>query len=189
MDEHVKQNILRILAEAVDSIKINNIKKLKDLSNETIHDATIHQDEYSITLSVMIHTLSKIYERDFHYKQFKGWKNFYYESIELLETARNYLKQDNIQEFDSKLKSYIHLVQKVDKKLVNYIQDVLRKAKITKASRLYEHGLSLGRTAELLGITKFELMDYLGKTYIADMKENQTISAEQRLKFTRGLFI
>ena len=65
---------------------------------------------------------------------------------------------------------------------------MLNKARINKASRLYEHGISIGRTAELLGVTRFELMDYVGKTYIADVKENMTIGARERLMIARRLF-
>ena len=189
MEEEIRQNILRILSQSINAIKTNDIKILKDLSNETVHDSTIHQDEYSIIIAVIVYTLGKIYEREVHYSQFKGWKNFYHESIKRLEELNNDLKLGNFYEFDSTIRAYINIIYKLDKKLIKYIQDVLIKAKITKASRLYEHGLSLGRTAKLLGITKYELMEYVGKTYIADMKENQTISAEQRLKFTRGMFM
>jgi len=53
---------------------------------------------------------------------------------------------------------------------------------------LYEHGLSIGKTAELLGINKWELMEYAGRTGISDVQENITISMKDRIKFVRGLF-
>lgn len=188
MDEQVKVNILRVLDRAIVAVKGNDAKELKDLSNETIHDATVYQDEYSIAVAVMFYVLSKIYERDIHYNQFKGWKNFCTSCVIDLETARAKLKENDIQGFDSALKGYLEAMRKLDKKLVKYVQDVLYKARITKASRLYEHGLSIGRTAELLGVSKYELMDYIGRTYIADMKDNVTINIKERLKFARGLF-
>jgi len=98
------------------------------------------------------------------------------------------LVANDLQGFEKVMKQYTATLEKIDKKLKVHIQDVFRKARINKASRLYEHGLSVGRTAELLGINKFEVMDYIGKTYIADVKENITIDSIERLKFSRSLF-
>ncbi len=188
MEPHIKDNIIRILNKTIDSIKEEDIKKIRDLSNETVHDATVYQDEYSITTAVLIYALSKIYERDFQYAKLKGWQFFCIDCFKGLEIARNKLVNNDIQGFDTALKKYINTLEKLDPKLRLYIKEIFRRSKITKASRLYEHGLSVGRTAELLGITKFEVMDYIGKTYIADVKENTTIKPLERLNFARGLF-
>ncbi|MBI2148923.1 hypothetical protein HYU23_04535 [Candidatus Woesearchaeota archaeon] len=188
MDEHLKQNIIRVLDKAIKAIKEENIIYLKNISNETVHDATVYQDEYSIAVAVLIYSLSKIHEREEHYGKFKGWKMFCSDCFKGLETAKERLISNDIQGFEKIIKQYTINLEKTDRKLKVHIQDVFRKARINKASRLYEHGLSMGRTAELLGITKFELMDYIGKTYIADVRENITINPVERLKFARGLF-
>ena len=188
MEEQVKHNLIRILGKTIEAIRNEDIKQLKDLSNETIHDATVYQDEYSITLAVLIYTLGKMYERDYQYGKFKGWKIFCFDCFRGLEAAKEKLEAGDINGFDAILKNYVSIMDKVHHKLRNYIQDVLRKARISKASRLVEHGLSIGRTAELLGVTRFELMDYVGKTYIADVQENVTIDVAERLRFARGLF-
>ncbi len=188
MDEHVRNNIIRILDKAVIAIKEEDIKQLKDLSNETVHDATINQDEYSITIAVLIYSLSKIYEREIHYGKFKGWKIFCFDCFRGLEVAKEKLVSGDVEGFDSVLKKYIATLSKLDIKLRGYIQDVFRKARINKASRLHEHGLSIGRTAELLGVTRFELMDYVGKTNIPDVEGSVTMNVLNRIKFARGLF-
>ena len=43
--------------------KALEIKKLKDLSNQTIHDSTTFQDQEAIEIAVLIYSLSKIYEK------------------------------------------------------------------------------------------------------------------------------
>lgn len=188
MEESIKQNIISILEKALHAIKSDHVKDLSDLSNQTIHDATVYQDEYSVAIAVLVYTLSKIFSREFRYSTYKGWKTFVNDSIKFLEQAKSRLSNNDISGFDDSLKNFRETMQRLDKKLKVYVQDVLQKARITKASRLYEHGLSMGRTAELLGITRFDLMDYVGKTYIADVKEGITISAKDRIKFARGLF-
>jgi len=188
VDEQVRTNLIRVLDKSINALKQNDMKILKEISNETVHDATVFQDEYSITVAVLIYSLSKVFERELHYSQFRGWSDFCSECLGTLEVAKQKLIKGDIEGFDSFLKKYLTVLNRTHKKLQLYIQDVLDKAKINKASRLYEHGLSMGRTAELLGITKFELMDYVGRTYIADAKTSVTLSATERLRFTRGLF-
>ncbi|MBI5391392.1 hypothetical protein HZB00_00145, partial [Candidatus Woesearchaeota archaeon] len=175
MDIHIKQDILDVLDHALAALQRDDMKALKELSNMTIHNASIHQDQYSIVVAVLIYTLSKLFERS-KYEQYASWNVFSKDCLEKLRTAREALLHDEFAQFDSLLKEYMHALENTDKNIRKYIQDVLLNAKINKASRLYEHGISLGRTAELLSITQYELMDYVGKTYIADVKENITIS-------------
>ncbi len=188
MEQQVKDNVLRVLNKVITAIKINDIKTLKELSNETVHDASIFQDRHSISVAVLIYSLSKIYERETHYAQFKGWNFFCVDCAKGLEEAINKLKMNDEDGFDEALGRYIKLLGKMDDKLRQYIKDVFDSAKINKASRLYEHGLSIGRTAELFGVSRFELMSYVGSTYIADVEHNITLSAKDRLKIARSLF-
>jgi len=188
LEEEQRINIIRILDETVKAVKEENIKLLKDLSNQTIHDASTVQDQYSITIAVLIYSLSKIYERETHYGQFKGWRAFCFDCTKGLEVAKGKLEKRDIPGFDKAIKDYVNILKELETKLKRYIQDVFNSAKINKASRIYEHGISLGRTAELLGVTKFQLMEYVGRTYIADVKENMTINPEKRLSIAREIF-
>ena len=52
---------------------------------------------------------------------------------------------------------------------------------------MYEHGISLGQVADALGVSMWELMDYIGKTRIVDKFGSET-DIKQKLEFTRGLF-
>ena len=188
MEEQQRKNIIRVLTEALDALKKGNINQLKDLSNQTLHDASIIQDQYSISIAVLVYSLSKIYEREYHYSKFKGFEAFCFDCTRGLEVLKEKLERNDIESFNNTISKYLKTLNKVHKRLKNYIEDVFSQAKITKASRIHEHGISLGRTAELLGISKFELMDYVGRTYIADAKEAFTIDPEKRLKFARSLF-
>ncbi len=188
MDEKERLNIIRVLNKTIKAIASQDIKLLKNLSNETIHDATIYQKEYSITLAVIIYTLSKLYERETSYEKEKGWNTFCLDSTNKLDTAKSELEKNDIIGFDKAIKEYLNTLTKLNIKLKESVMDVIHRAKINKASRLCEHGLSIGRTADLLGVSKFEIMDYIGKTGISNVKENQTVDPIKRLKIARGLF-
>lgn len=187
MDERIRQNSLQVLESVLHAIRRGDIKSLKELSNMTIHTASVMQDQISISLAVIIYSLAKVFERT-RYSQYKGWSSFCNDCVKDLERAYEELEHGEDAAFEESLKKYIGLISELDFKLKEYIHDVLLKAKITKGSRLYEHGISLERTAFLLGITQYELMDYIGKTHIADVRMKVLIHPKERMKIARGLF-
>ena len=52
---------------------------------------------------------------------------------------------------------------------------------------MFEHGISMGQVAEALGISLWDVMDYVGKTTIVDNFDYETNMIE-KLNFTRTLF-
>ena len=74
---------------------------------------------------------------------------------------------------------------KIDK---DYIKNVFEQAQINKASRIYEHGVSMEQTANLLGISMFELAEYAGTTGISESPEGKTIDAKSRIKLAMDMF-
>jgi len=79
------------------------------------------------------------------------------------------------------------VISNFDSKLNLYIQKVIDEAEIKKGSKLYEHGISLAQTADLLGVSQWELMKYIGQTKIAD-KFVDEVNVKDRLAHTRRLF-
>ncbi|MFH1209683.1 MAG: hypothetical protein V1663_02755 [archaeon] len=187
MDDNLKKDILQVLKESIESIQSNNIINLKDLSNRLIHSSSIMQEEDSIIVTVLIYSLSKAFERP-NYAQFKDWNFFVETCTSNLKKAYDSLLNNKLEDYRKNIKDILQVIDKLESKLKIYIGDVFHNAFIAKGSRLYEHGISAGRTAELLGINQFELMDYIGKTGIADIKEGVTLSASKRLNIARSLF-
>lgn len=187
MNEEDRKNIIEIFSESVKAIEEDDIVLLRELSDRTIKSASIHQDRYSVSVAILIYSLAKVYERG-GYRNLKTWDRFDKGVRKLLNEGRDALEKEDLSKFDSVLTEFFSLIDRLDKKIKKYIKDVFEKAKISKASRLYEHGISLGRTAEILGISAYDLMDYVGKTYIGDVKESITLGVPNRLRFIRGLF-
>ena len=181
------ENIKNILTQTLEAIKSNNTQKLKDLSNQTIHSASINQDQDNIIVAVIVYALGKIFERK-DYQLLKGWKNFYNITKTSLERSIKDINQKKDEAFRKDIPIISKAINKVSPKLKKYVQEVFEKAKINKASRLYEHGLSLGKTANLLGTSLYELAGYTGQTGISDVNLNQTIRTKQRIKFIEGFF-
>ena len=63
MEKTVKANVKKLLKQSVSAIKKGDSFRLKEISNENIHNAVILQDEDSLTMLVLVYSLSKIIER------------------------------------------------------------------------------------------------------------------------------
>src|SRR3989344_752500 len=187
MKPEVKGEIVDVLKNSLDAIRDDNIKKLRDLSNKIINSSSLFQDEDIITVAVMTYSLSKIYERS-DYRKYPSWNLFNETTINSIKGASFALQNNNIDAFEKNIKNILDVIDELDNKLKNYIKDAFYNSQIARGSRLHEHGISLGRTAELLGINQWELSDYIGRTGIAEVVEGMTMKEDRRLKIARGLF-
>ncbi len=182
-----KENVLRILKETKQAIDKDDPVKLKELSNQTIHTASITQDPDNIAVAVMVYSLSKIIERK-QYREFSGWNSLYKSILSAVDNSINAIKEED----DIKLKENLTLIRKTVSKLSGqlkiYIQDVFRKAEINKASKIYEHGISMEKTANLLGITMFELASYAGQKPDIDVPLTKTLDIKTRVKTAMEMF-
>jgi len=182
-----KENVLRILQEAKIAIRDNDSIKLKELSNQTIHTASIAQDPDNITVAVAVYSLSKIVERK-EYQTFGGWKDFYKIVLSCIDDSINAIKKNDDKKLKDSLMCIRKAVSKLSGKLKSYIQDVFRKAEINKASKIYEHGISMEKTASLLGITMFELASFAGQKPDENVSLTKTIDVKSRIKTALDMF-
>jgi hypothetical protein len=176
MNEIIKNDNIKIIEESISALKQKDVLKLKEISDHTIHNASIFQDEDSITIAVLVYALSKILER--------GIENHYWFEKKL-EFAKIQLIKENINFYRKAIKDIFSQIAVVDSKLKIYVQEVIEKAKIKKGAKLYYHGISLARTASVLGLTQWELMNYIGKL---EEPKTTTANIRERLSFARKLF-
>ena len=182
-----EENILMILRETKKAIADDNPALIKDLSNQTINTASLTQDPDNILVAVIIYSLSKIFERH-NYRELSGWNNFYKAVLSSLDHSIKDIETGDEEDFRRDFEAIRKAVNKLSGKLRKYIEEVFRKAQINKASRIYEHGISMEQTANLLGITMFELADYAGKTGIPDVNLGQTLDVKSRIKIAEDMF-
>jgi hypothetical protein len=179
-------NILDILRKTLDALEEENSLLLKNLSDRTVHSASIAQDSGNIAIAVIVYSLSKIVERK-KYQKLDGWKLFYEEVFYLLERAIESLERKDEESFKIYIKKIRGSIEKISGQLRVYIEDVFRKAKINKASRIYEHGISMEQTAKILGITLWELANYSGSKG-EDQPDIKTLKTKDRIKLAMEMF-
>lgn len=177
MNETVRDNIISLIRDSLAAIKKGDSFKLKELSNSNIHNASIFQDEDSLSIGVVIYALSKLIEHMYSKKVV----------IEHLHAASDALSSGDDSEYRSVIRALIRSIQVEDYRLKKFVSSVIEQAQVKKGSALYEHGLSISRVAAILGISKWELLNYVGKTRIAE-QSSERIPTEQRLALARRIF-
>ena len=175
MEEVVRQDIMDVLKQGVEAIHQGDSFKVKELSNNVIHDASIFQDEDSIGIAVLMYALSKVMERG---RLDSG------EISTLLQRASKALDVQDIDGFRTALRLAIRKVAEADSRLKIFVNSVIEQAQIKKACKICQHGVSVARTANVLGISRWELMQYLGKTMFQEGYP-ETVSAMDRLALVR----
>jgi hypothetical protein len=180
-------NVLRILKETKIALEKNDSFTIRGLSNQTINTASLAQDPDNIAVAVIVYSLSKIVER-LDYRQLPGWKKFYSNILLYLDKSIKDIEDKKYEKFREDFKNIKGSIDNLSGKLKKYVKEVLRDAEISKASRLYEHGISMEQTAKLLGITLYELAEYVGRTGISDSPENRTMNTRERIKLAMEIF-
>ncbi len=178
IDKTVKNDIIAVLESSIQAIKNADIVALKEESDHIVHGSAIYQHQESIQTAIVIYALSKILERG---------KTIDVRMLDAMRKAIDFIKVDNYRGFNTEIKSMLDIISKVDDQLSRYMQHIVTEAQIKKGSKIYEHGISLGKTAEMFGLSQWELMKYVGKTRMSEYMAD-TIPIEQRLQFARGLF-
>ena len=183
MHELIKRDIIAVLNDLIEVLKLKeerDIAEIKRLSNHLIHNASIFQDEDSVSVAILIYSLSKIIERregNFDYKKI----------LSILNLCVSYLKSDDDENFRKSIKDIFNFIRTIDVKIKLYINEVINQAQIKKGCKLCEHGISVARASEVLGISQWELMHYLGKTTLID-KFSEPVNVSKRLNIARSLF-
>ncbi len=181
MNDQIKKDIISVLVQLIEILKKKEDSvQIKSLSNHTIHNASVFQDEDSISVAILIYSLSKIIER-------KEKDIDYNKVIYLLNSALQNLKNSNDDAFRKFIKNLFDFIRAMDKKLKLYIHEVINQAQIKKGCKLCEHGISIARASEVLNISRWELMHYIGKTTLIE-QFSEPVNILQRLKFARSLF-
>ena len=182
-----RENILLIFQETKEALEREDSATIKNLSNQTNNTAALTNDPDNIAAAVIVYSLSKILERA-DYKKLSGWNNFYERYITCIDNIILSIMKEDDELYRKNIKMLREAIEKLSGSLKYYIKDVFRKASINRASKIYEHGISMEKTASLLGITMFELASYVGQKEFGDVSQIKTIDVKARIKTAMEMF-
>ena len=157
------------------------------MSNKYVHHSSIHQDADVIAVAVIIYSLSKMLERE-DYKNEKNWKQFYNDYLRTIKNMIKALENYDHKRFHNDVELNRKLLSKLSGNLKANMKDVFNRAKINKASKIYEHGISMEKTAKILGITLWELAEYSGRTGVGNVNLGVTMQLNDRIKLAEEIF-
>ena len=180
-------HVIDVLTKAKYALEKEDTKELRVLSDQTIHSASVYQHTDYILVATIIYALSKIVERkDKIY--IKNWSAFIKDINSLLSLAISSIQRGKHSEFIQFLSKTKRCIENSSQDIKPIIEELLRKAQINKASKIYEHGISLAKTTKLLGVTPWELSEYIGEKENSQIKLNKTIDARTRMQMAMEFF-
>ncbi len=173
-----KEDIINVLARAKAAALNKDYTNLLQESDHIIHCSTVYQNKEAVQTAVIVYALGKIAERG---------QTISMEIVQYIQNAIDFLRADNIRGFNNEMKGLLKAIGKMDENLSKYMQHIVTEARIKKGSRIYEHGISLRQTAEIFGLSQWELMKYVGKTRMSEYAVT-TVPIKKRMEFARELF-
>mgnify|MGYP001617368272 CR=1 FL=1 len=182
-----RENILRIFQETKKAVERGDATTIRNLSNQTNNTAALTNAPDNIAAAVIVYSCSKIIERS-DYERLPGWNKFYGVYVNCIGNVIGAIKKGDDEAFRKHVKMLRDAIEKLSGRLKIYIQDVFRKASISKASKLYEHGLSMEKTAELLGITIFEIAEYSGSKELGNPQQTRPVDVRARIRMAMEMF-
>jgi hypothetical protein len=173
-----REDIIHVLQNAKQAILNYDAHTLQDESNHIIHCAAVYQEPAAIQTAIIIYALGKMLGRG---------QTIPVDITSFIQKAIEFIKVNNYRGFNTEMKGLLKAISTIDDNLSRYMQHVITEAKIKKGSRIYEHGISLRQTAEIFGLSQWELMKYIGKTKMSEYAAT-TIPIKKRMEFARQLF-
>jgi len=188
MKPEVKKDILAIIEGVNISFDKYDANAIMEWSNHIIHSASIHQEKHTSLVATVIYSIGKVMAKGKirRYPQ-EAWNAFETTVRSELPKAINNLKTNAHKKFDKSLLTLQKAVMNLDKSYMTFADHVVDRAKLKKAAKVFEHGVSLGRVAELFGVSEWELRSYAGKSRILERAREES-NVKKRLEKIRGFF-
>ncbi len=182
MKEAIKKEINYALTQTIAILEAKDAKdseELKTLSDHAIEDVAVHKDLDLISITVLIYSIYKILP-DIKLEE-------YSDLVKELNSAKKHLGQDNLGRYNRSIKTLFTIIGESQATVKVHLQDVMQAARIKKGATLLHHGLSIGQAAGLMGLSNWDLQQYIGKTTSLSQHE-EAIPIAKRITLALKLF-
>ncbi|MEM3399218.1 MAG: hypothetical protein QXP42_00090 [Candidatus Micrarchaeia archaeon] len=179
------EEIIDIVLRIKNAFKKGKIHKLRKIHNECTKELVLTNNPILLDMALISYALAKLIEkpryRDIHIKKFAPILE------DNLDRVAQALKTNEMNEYNRAIKEITEAATKMESADRRYIRIIFDKARLKLASTIYAQGFSLGYASEISGVSRRDILDYVGKTMIPDrVKTEKTI--DERLKNVRELF-
>jgi hypothetical protein len=165
-------DLLSYLCDMQKAYRKRKFKDLKELTEQITNDLIQEFSQEGAELAILSYLLSKILTKIRFEEQ--------HEDI-VLDKLDVICKAGNNQDIPKSIRELNDVVLEMESEDKRYVIDILTKARIKIASKLYAKGVSLGVVSKSFGIPQQEIMSYAGKTMMFDRLKEE-IDVRKRLK-------
>ena len=176
---------MKTLEKLRNAFRRKNSSALKKISNRAIEQAAMTEDADLVNISLISYALYKLVSKP-HILKTEQWKKFVEDVDEDLGEAMQ-LKEEGKPIKGILENDIIRDISEIDSALGNYARDIIGKARVKQASRIYAMGLSLDKAISLTDADRFQLLQYIGSTVIHDRPYTKTKSVIDRYKKTKEI--
>ncbi len=167
----------------MQAFKKKKTNALKRISNQAIERAALTEDADMVNISLIAYALYKLLSKQ-HVLESEQWNEFAKNVVLDLEQANKmHDRGEDIGKFIEG--EIIRDITRIDVSLGNYVNDVIEKARVKQASRIYAMGLSVDKAISLTGADRFRLLDYIGSTVIHDRPYTRSKTVRDRYQLTK----
>lgn len=182
MKEAMRQSMIKDIGKAMTILQNGRAtasEPLKSLSTHVIGDVALYRNVDAATLAILIYSLHKTLscvtdEKVQHI-------------IEGLERLQSQLRSKQFTKYNETMKRLFDLLRECNSAIKVHIRDVFYAAKIKKGTDLLEQGLSLARAADLMGVSRWDVLHYGGSS-MAGTEHSESWPASKRLALARKIF-
>jgi RNA polymerase-interacting CarD/CdnL/TRCF family regulator len=186
--EEVYLDMIDVLDHVKDALERQDVNDLSEWSDHIIHTAAIYREQHAIYIAMIAYSLAKVVEKQKVKREYSNeWGSFIGSTKELIEKTIAVLEKRDMGAADNFIKDVLKKIVDFDAAFSEYAQHVLEFSKIQKGTKIYEHGLSLSAVAEMLGISKWELMRKVGERKTPDGDHIFTKTPKERLEQLKKL--
>lgn len=178
MENEERLKLIGILKKTVKALETRDSYSARQQSDTATFLASLHQDENSISVAVMIYALSKIMEHgNINLKKTSSY----------IEKAISHLEANNHIDFRTQMKEIISDIEKQAPQMDRFIKTVMESSQIKKSCSICQNGISAARAANIMGISQWELMNYI-KQISPNNDYSENVSIRDRIRLSRRLF-
>lgn len=176
----IKKDILYLLSKTIailDRKDTKDLEELKTLSEHAIEDVAVHKDIDLVSITLLIYSIYKVFPDigEEHYKDI----------LTELKKIQQQLAQNNLGRYNQEVKLLYEIIKNANAKIKTYLEDVMHAARIKKSASLLRKGLSIGQAAGIMGLSNWDLQQYVGKTtYLTEHKECTPCASRLDLAFS-----
>lgn len=161
-------------------------KQLKELSQMLGEHALVEDNTIYVEVAAIAYCLYKIEEKPY-LSQSKRWVAEREKVMTRLKACDVLAESGRIQELSQMLGETLSIIDHYSLENGLFKGSLVEKARTKIATDIYAHGASLGRAAELGGVSRRDLMSYIGVTKLSE--KYLTLPAEERLANAKSIFV